>query len=209
MFATTHPRWIRPIGPALVTSVAALGLLCDAREMLAQVQVGRSPIPEASGQWVADVQREWEASGAAYFESVPADRPHATIVLKDLADRTGVGAFDIWVLVDGARVRDWTASSPLRVSPGAHCIRIDMVAPAQQYQGTLNRSWPWLPAGFTDEIQLVRDSERRFAIKYQRVTINVKGLLDAGEAEYSRNRPSDPAAAYTYCLAHVRERQAR
>src|SRR5687767_11398100 len=80
---------------------------------------GRDRAPDASGQWVPDVQKEWERHGAKLFQPVPADQAHGTFVFRDLADRSGVGAFEIWVLVDGQRVKDWTASSPLRVLPGA------------------------------------------------------------------------------------------
>ena len=158
--------------------------------------------PQVGAQWIPDIQREWQRNGERWFESAPAGQPHATILLKDVASREGVGTFEIWMLIDGARVRDWTASSPLRVTPGAHCIRIDMVAAGQRYEGTLAKYWPWLSADNDIELRLVR-GERGFNIQYQKLSLTVAGVLDTGSMRYSTDLPRDPQAAYAYCMKRV------
>jgi hypothetical protein len=158
-------------------------------------------------QWIPDIQKEWERLGSKEFQPVPADQPHAIFVFKDVAARTGVGAFEIWLLVDGKRVNDWTASSPLRVSPGAHCLRIDMVSISQRYQGTLGKYWPWLAAGWEHTVQLTREGTGAFRIAYQPTKFGLTGILDEEKVKYERDRPADPEAAYEYCLRHVNEKR--
>lgn len=157
--------------------------------------------PRLGAQWVADVQKEWEANGSRWFEPVAAEKPHATIRLQDTASRDKVGAFEVWVLIDGARVKDWPGP-PLLVSPGAHCIRIDMVAVGQKYQGSLGKYWPWLAPTEEAELRFTRD-ERGFSSQYQKVVITTKGLLDQKRLDFEAGMPDDQPATYAYCMKQV------
>jgi hypothetical protein len=159
--------------------------------------------------WVPAVQQEWERYGKQHFQSVPPDRPHATLRLRDSADRTNVGAFDIWLLIDGTLVKGWTNAGELRVSPGLHCIRIEMVSVPQRYQGTVGQYWPWTSAGSEDEVRFSGDSKTGFNTKYQRVTIRVKAddLIDPKQIEFTRNQPKNPKEVYPYCLEQVRQQR--
>ena len=171
---------------------------------------GTDARPDASTrqvQWIPDIQKEWERLGGKEFEPVPADQPHAVFIFEDAAGRTGVGAFDIWLLVDGKRVKNWTASSPLRVSPGPHCLRIDMVSIPQRYQGTLGKYWPWLAAETEHTVRLTREGTGPFRIVYQPTKLTVAGLLDADKMKFDHDRPADPEAAFEYCLRHVTEKR--
>ena len=171
---------------------------------------GTGARPDASTrpvQWTPDIQKEWERFGSKEFQPVPADQPHAVLVFEDVAARTGVGAFDIWLLVDGKRVKDWTGSSPLRVPPGAHCIRIDMVSIPQRYQGTLGKYWPWLAAGWEHTVQLTREGTGPFRIVYQPTKFGLRGILDDARLKYERDRPVDPEETSQYCLKYVTEKR--
>ena len=206
MHSTRKMNQIRSITITLSVSLAILGAPVPAGHAagaLHEAAVDRTMTSRQ--QWIPDVQKEWERFGAKEFQPVASDRPHATIVFRDVADRTGTGAFDIWVLVDGQRVKDWTASSPLRVAPGAHCIRIEMVSIPARYQGTLGKYWPWLPADWEHTAQLTREAPGPYRIDYRPTRLDVKGLLDADEDRFKRDRPSDPEAAYAYCLKYVTE----
>jgi len=157
---------------------------------------------ELPAQWVADVEKEWKANGSRWFESVAADEPHATIHLKDTASREKVGAFEVWMLVDGARVKSWADSTPLRLAPGAHCIRVEMVAAGQKYQGNVGKYWPWLQPSEEVELSFTRD-ERGFSSQYRKVVITMKGLLDQKRLDYDAKLPGDTEAAYGYCMKQV------
>jgi hypothetical protein len=212
MISTARRKRIRPIGVALlrtmgIVMIGTLSLFGWAFGGQNETQRGVSQ--EVKSEWVPDVQKEWQRYGGKYFESVPADQPHATLLLKDSANRAGVGSFDIRVLIDGELVKDWIKSSPLRVSTGPHCIRVEMVAIPQRYQGTLGRYWPWLTAGSEDEMDLIGDSKVGFTVKYKRVrlSLNLQDLINPEEMKFSSDRPKDPEAAYTYCLKYVHDRR--
>jgi hypothetical protein len=169
---------------------------------------GGAPVGHAhtTDQWIPSVQTEWEKYGRKEFQPVAADKPHAMLVFKDVADRTGSGPFDIWVLVDGQRVVNWTASSPLRVAPGAHCIRIDMVSIPARYEGALGKYWPWLPEGFEHTAQLTREAGA-YKVDYRPTRLRVgRDLINDEQLKFSRDLPSDGEQAYAYCLKYVTER---
>jgi hypothetical protein len=160
-------------------------------------------------QWLPAVQQEWEKSGKQYFQPVPAEQPHASLRLRDSALREGVGAFEIWVLVDGALVRGGLGAGALRLAPGPHCIRIEMVSIAQRYEGTLGKYWPWLRAGGEDELAF-SGNRTGFRATYQPLKLTVgRDLVDNNQLEFNRNRPQNPDAAYAYCMEQVRKRRAQ
>ena len=175
-----------------------------------QTEVERGRGQGAGGEWVPAVQQEWEKFGKEYFQSVAADSPYATLVLRDSAIRAGVGPFDIWLLIDGALVKGWTKAGDLRVSPGPHCIRVEMVSVPQRYQGTLGRFWPWVTAGSEDEVHFTGD-RAGFTTKYQhtKMAMTLDNLLDPKQLEFARNQPKSPDAAYAYCLEHVRKQRSQ
>ena len=160
------------------------------------------PTTELAAQWVADVEKEWKANGSRWFESVAADEPHATIHLRDTASREKVGAFEVWMLVDGARVKSWSDSTPLRLTPGAHCIRVEMVAAGQKYQGNVGKYWPWLQPTEEVELSFTRD-DRGFSTEYRKVVFKMTGLLDQKRLDYDAKLPGDTEAAYGYCMKQV------
>ena len=177
--------------------------MCNRRSVLAALILSIAfPVTGLGAQWVADVEKEWKANGSRWFESVAADEPHATIRLKDTASREKVGAFEVWMLVDGARVRSFPDSTPLRLAPGAHCIRVEMVAAAQKYQGNVGKYWPWLQPTEEVELSFTRD-DRGFSSQYRKVVITTKGLLDQKRLDYDAKLPGDTEAAYNYCMMQV------
>ena len=176
--------------------LAALSFGCAADRRAADV----------GSAWTPAVEEEWRRYGRQEFRAASADQPHATLVLKDSSNRARSGAFEVWVLVDGARVKGGAAAAPLRLSPGAHCIRVEMVSRPQRYQGTVGRYWPWLNAGGRDQIELKGDSKAGFTTTYRRLVMQLTLDTPSNEQQikFDRGRPRDPAAAYAYCLQYVR-----
>ncbi len=176
-----------------------------------QTEVERGRGQGAGSEWVPAVQQEWESFGKEYFQSVATNRPHATLALRDSSIRTGAGLFDIWLLIDGALVKGWANAGDLRVLPGPHCIRVEMVSVPQRYQGTVGRFWPWVTAGSKDEVRFSGDSKAGFTAKYQHINMAMKmdDLINPKQLEFARNQPKSPDAAYAYCLDHIRERRSQ
>jgi hypothetical protein len=174
--------------------------------LLATLGAGCASDRRAGNEWTPAVEEEWRRYGHQEFRPAPADQPHATLVLKDTANRARSAPFEVWVLVDGARVKQGAAGAPLRLSPGAHCIRVEMVSRRQRHEGTVGRYWPWLNAGGRDQIEFKGDGKAGFTTSYRRLVMQL--TLDAPSNEqqikFDRSRPRDPEAAYTYCLQYVR-----
>lgn len=123
-----------------------------------------------------------------------------------------MGQFEIWLLIDGELVKGWTQAGDLRVSPGLHCIRVEMVAIPSRYEGTLFIGLPWPRAGTEDELHFSRDPKTGFTAKYQRIKLVMKLLdvLDDEEMEFdSERRKKSPEAAYAYCLDQVRKKRSQ
>jgi len=181
---------------SVVLFLAALSFGCASDRRAADI----------GSDWTPAVEDEWRRYGRREFRPVPADQPHATLVLKDTANRAQGRAFEVWVLVDGARVKGGAAAAPLRLSPGAHCIRVEMVSRPQRSEGTVGRYWPWLNAGGSDQIEFKGGGKAGFTTTYRRLVMHLTldTVSNDEQIKFDRSRPRDPEAAYAYCLQYVR-----
>lgn len=176
-----------------------------------QKEAQRSQGLEAGSEWEPDLLKEWKRNGGKNFQSVPASQPHATIWLRDSSDRSGLVPLGVWVLVDGEMNREWTERSPLRLSPGPHCIRVGFVGLTRR--GLVSKDvgtfTPWLEGTYEGEVQIT-GSKARVTVKYETKT-RVFTLEDsnAEELKFLRGLPQDPKAAYAYCLKYVHARRSR
>ena len=152
------PAWDNRIEPGIINAAATTLVTFATVGLVHNVTQGTQTVLSSarhtSSDWVPSLTAEWKKRGEKSFESVPEDQPYATLLVRDTANRDHVDSFDLWALIDGTLLRPWRDGTRLRVSPGPHCIRVDMVATAQRYERTLAFCFPWLDAGSEGELKL-------------------------------------------------------
>jgi len=197
-----EPRIMNAAATMLVAPVT-FGLVHNVTQ---RTQIVQSSEHQTSSNWVPSIAAEWKTRGEKSFESVPDDQPYATLLVRDTANGDHVDSFDLWALIDGTLLRPWRDGTRLRVSPGPHCIRIDMVATAQRYERTLAFYFPWLDAGSEAELKLRGSRSADFRVDYRLLTLTRSPFTPEKLKFEAVLFPADTAQVWNDCLRYIRSR---